>query len=165
MVVMVWLMTMVMTSNTISSQVLFADVNFPSHKVDQRFSVGPSVLKTLDNDQLKNLLEFYATTHPDAQVLSRYADTHNFDAANFIHTRAKVHDHLILDGRKIVPSKSFKNSSSSIVQTKIDGTRYVGQVFSIITHKQTFVDKAETLLDISWFSPLIGMDTTLWDPL
>ena len=127
--------------------------------------MGPSVLKSLDQGQLKHLLDFYTTTHPDAQVLPRHANVEDFDAANFIYTHAKVHDHLVLDGRKIVPSKSFKNSASSIIQTEIDGTRYVGQVFSIITHKQGSVDKAETLLEVSWFSPLIGMDTTLWDPL
>jgi hypothetical protein len=135
------------------------------HPVDTRFSLGPYVMKTLDRKDLAHLVSFYRSTYPTAHVTDHSTITDDYRNTNFVSNKAKSHSHLILDGRRITPSNSLKSAPNSIIQVQLDGKRYVGQMFSILTHRQPGVNKDEILLDVRWFKRLENINTTHWDDL
>jgi hypothetical protein len=131
--------------------------------VDVRFSLGDAVRTFLSAEDQRNLVEYYQTTYPDACVIPRDTDTDTADA-NFLLSRSLTHKHLILDGRRILPSESLSNANSSIIQVDYDGTRYVGQLVKIISHDQPQVARRHHFASVRWFKRLDNFDTARWDP-
>ena len=133
--------------------------------VTKRFSLGPGTIKAVDRQLLTQLLKFYHTTHPDARVLDRSTFIHDITNANYINNQGTFRKYMFLNGRKISPSNSLDHAPNSIVQADFDGIRYVGQIFSIITHHQPLVEKDETLLVVPWFKRLENAESAHWDQL
>ena len=130
-----------------------------------RFSLGPHTTQTLTRKDLTHLVSFYSSTYPEARVADHSTATDDFCNTNFVTNKAKRHKYLILDGRRIVPSESVFSAPNAIVQADLNGRRYVGQVFSVLTHKQRQVNKEETLMDVRWFKRLENVNTAHWDDL
>lgn len=130
--------------------------------VSRRFSLGPDVRRSLTARQEDHLVTFYSNSTPDARVIARTASTLD-DSPNFVSGSARFHSHIILDGRRIIPSTSLHKASASIVQADFSGTRYVGQVTEILTHQQPRVGERTTLLNVRWFRRHRKIDTTPWD--
>jgi hypothetical protein len=133
--------------------------------VGTRFSLGPHAMKTLERKDITDLVSFYRSAYPDAQVTDHSTTTDNYQNMNFIVNKAKSHKHLILDGCRITPSGSALWAPNAILQADFDGAQYVGQAHSVLTHKQPGVNKEETLIDVRWFKRLENIDTTHWDDL
>ncbi|KAF7372087.1 alcohol dehydrogenase [Mycena venus] len=129
-----------------------------------RFSLGLAVSKELPTTLQENLLEYYNTTYPDISIVSRAANIGTSQNHYFLHASAQVHPHIVLDGRRITSSTSLTEASSSIVQLDADGTRYVGQIYNIITHRQRGVERPQYLLDIRWMRRLTDFDMAPWAP-
>ncbi|KAF7372541.1 alcohol dehydrogenase [Mycena venus] len=129
-----------------------------------RFSLGLAVLKELPAPFQQDLLEYYNTTYPDISIVSRAADIGSSPNHHFLHGSAQVHSHIILDGRRITSSTSLTDASSSIIQLDADGTRYVGQIYNIITHRQPGIKQPQHLLDIRWMRRLTDFDMSPWEP-
>lgn len=118
---------------------------------------------TLTLELQRHVVRYYSETQPDALVCSR--STHiPGDDPNYLDSRATSHSHLILDGRRITPSKSVIKAPNSIIQIDLNGTRYVGQVIEIFSHKQDRVEGISILLYVKWFCRLSDVDTAAWDP-
>jgi len=111
------------------------------------------------------LVTFYNLAYPDAHVLDHSTISDDDQNTNFVTSKAKVHKYLVLDGRRITATESTISAPNSIVQTDFDGTRYVGQVFAILSHRQPRVNKDETVLDVRWLCRLGNADTSHWDNL
>lgn len=130
---------------------------------NQRLSVGPCTTKALSNETQALLVGYYADTYPDARVLP-LTTAETGSNINFINSRAKVASHIILDGRRILPSKSSSKAANSIVQMELNGEMYVGQVIDIFTHCQRRIGKTLKFLRVLWFRRLSILDTGIWDP-
>ncbi|KAK6993189.1 alcohol dehydrogenase [Favolaschia claudopus] len=135
-----------------------------SADLDIRFSLGLAVTKELPVKYQNALLEYYNTTYPDIPIVARDAVAVDVQKEYFLHASAQVHPHVILDGRRVTSSTSLTQASSSIVQLDAAGTRYVGQVFDIITHRQPGVDKSQHLLYMGWMRRFNRFDMSPWDP-
>ncbi|KII90042.1 hypothetical protein PLICRDRAFT_29188 [Plicaturopsis crispa FD-325 SS-3] len=116
-----------------------------------------------EETQEELLVAYYYGLDRDAHVIGR-AETTNSATPNFVNGRAQFHDHVILDGRRIIPSSSLSKASASIVQADFGGTRYVGQVLEILTHQQAKIEGCSTLLRVRWFRRRGNTDTSAWDP-
>jgi hypothetical protein len=126
-------------------------------------SLGLAVKKDLPAPLQQNILEYYNATYPLVPIVTRAADVavgENY----FLHGSGQVHQDFILDGRRITSSTSLTNASSSIVQLDADGTRFVGQVYNIITHRQPGLDRPHHLLDIRWMRRLRDFNMSPWEP-
>lgn len=131
--------------------------------VGQRFSLGSYTTDTLDAELQSNMLNFYANSFPDARVLSRGARNISVQSANFLNSRAKFHKYLVLDGRRLIPSRSLTYAPSAIIQADFNNTRYLGQIFDIITHHQTGTNGPTILINVHWLIRLEAAETELWD--
>lgn len=90
-----------------------------------------------------------------ARVLSHHSRMAAEDRRpNFINNRARSHNLARLHGRKIVPSDDIFHAPNSIIQTRIGGKLFAGQVTDIITHEQRGVDDVPVFLRVKWFEPL-----------
>ncbi|KAK6991660.1 hypothetical protein R3P38DRAFT_2473625, partial [Favolaschia claudopus] len=125
--------------------------------------LGVTNLKDLPGGFQLALLDYYNTTYPTAPIISRDADVAQDEEHHFLHGSVLVHPYFILDGRRITSSTSLTEASSSIVQLDADGTRYVGQVYDIITHRQPGLEKAHYLLNIRWMRRLTDFDMSPWE--
>ncbi|KAJ7858070.1 hypothetical protein B0H14DRAFT_2750017 [Mycena olivaceomarginata] len=126
-------------------------------------SLGLAVKKDLPAPLQQNILEYYNATYPLVSIVARAADV--ADGENyFLHGSGQVHQDFILDGQRITSSTSLTNASSSIVQLDADGTRFVGQVYNIITHRQPGLDRPHHLLDIRWMRRLRDFNMSPWEP-
>jgi hypothetical protein len=132
--------------------------------VGVRFLLGVSTFAPLSSELETSLVSYYATKSPDLQVLHRAAETSD-PKPNFLNIRAHYHDHVVLDGRRLVPSHSQTHAPHAIVQMNLGGIQYVGQVFNIISHKQPGAAEFEFLLEVWWFKRASDIDTSPWDPL
>lgn len=127
------------------------------------FSLGPSTRHFLSVALQKELVQYYWEVHRDAVVCSRTTRTPGPEP-NYIDSRATSHSHLVLDGRRILPSKSAAKAPNSIIQVELNRTHYVGQVISIFSHHQDRVNDTTVLLNVEWFRKLSDIDTSTWDP-
>lgn len=130
---------------------------------DQRLSIGPCTTMSISNETQALLVEYYANAYPDARVLP-LTTAETGPNINFINGRAKVASHIIVDGRRILPSKSSSKAANSIVQMELNGEMNVGQVTGIFTHCQRRVGKTLNFLRVLWFRRLTMLDTGIWDP-
>ena len=109
------------------------------------------------------LVNHYEDAYPDARVVSITTSETGRDL-NFITGRAKFASHIVVDGRRILPSNSSSNAPNSIIQMEFNGELYVGQVTDIFTHHQRHVEKSLNFLRVLWFRRLTTLDTGIWDP-
>ncbi len=129
---------------------------------NKRLAVGPCTTRPISNEIQMLLVNYYADAYPDAHVLtSTTAETG--PNINFIRSRAKIASHIVIDGRRISPSKSSSKAPNSIVQMELNGEMYVGQVIVIFTHHQRRVEKTLTFHRVRWFRRLTTLDTEIWD--
>ncbi|KAJ7753057.1 hypothetical protein DFH07DRAFT_774194 [Mycena maculata] len=135
-----------------------------SSELGTSFSMGISVSKELPTPLQHDILEYYNTTYPTLHIVDRAADVDHTTNPIFLHGTARVHTHFILDGRRITSSTSLDDASSSLVQLDADGTRYVGQVFNILTHHQQGLERPQCLLDVRWMRRLTDCDMSAWEP-
>lgn len=108
--------------------------------------------------QQRALLKFYERRYPDWYVISRgSSDASAYRRPNFLHDTAVFYDHIMLDGRRIVPCLDTYNAPNSIIQACFRNNRrnvkYVGQVVSIFQHQQKRNGPLETLFFVRWFRP------------
>jgi hypothetical protein len=129
-----------------------------------RFSLGTASIKTLSADHESSLVKHYNSKYPDLHILHRADDAPINSRPNFLNINARYHSYLILDGRRLIPSKSRSNAPNSLVQMDLSGTRYVGQVFDILSHTQVAAPSPQYLLDVRWFKRFQEADTSPWDP-
>ncbi|KAJ7113122.1 hypothetical protein C8R44DRAFT_882146 [Mycena epipterygia] len=141
-----------------------AEIEELSADLGTSFSLGLAVSKDLPPALQRDILEYYNTTYPNIAIVARAAETGNSLNHFFLHASAQIHGHFILDGRRITSSTSFSNASSSLVQLDADGTRYVGQIYNIITHRQPGIDQPHFLLDMRWMRRAVDFDMSPWDP-
>ena len=118
------------------------------------------MIQTLTRKQQIGLVKFYLTTHLDAHVISRFADSDDLNP-NFVYARTKFHKNFILDGQRITPSTSLTPAPTSIVQMDLNNIRYVGQIFHVFIHKQAKAEESIRLLKATWFRRLKEANTTL----
>ncbi|KAJ7714112.1 hypothetical protein DFH07DRAFT_1016608 [Mycena maculata] len=135
-----------------------------SSELGTSFSMGISVSKELPTPLQHDILEYYNTTYPTLHIVDRAADVDHTTNPIFLHGTARVHTHFILDGRRITSSTSLDDASSSLVQLDADGTRYVGQVFNILTHHQQGLERPQCLLYVRWMRRLTDCDMSAWEP-
>lgn len=131
----------------------------------RRFLLGLGFIDRLSTEQQRCLVRFYNESHPDANIQARWSTTSSA-ATYFLDARAKFHESLILDGRRISFCQRVTNAPNSIVQTRLSGTAFVGQVIGIITQSPTGIHPASTtLLQIRWMRrlPSNEFSTELWD--
>ncbi|KAJ7434858.1 hypothetical protein FB451DRAFT_1466078 [Mycena latifolia] len=128
------------------------------------FSMGMAVSKELPVPLQRDILQYYRTTYPTIPILDRAAEIGNTTNPIFLHGSVQVHRYFILDGRRITSSTSLDDASSSLVQLDADGTRYVGQIFNILTHHQPGLETPQCLLDIRWMRRLTDCDMSAWEP-
>ncbi|KAJ7231191.1 hypothetical protein C8J57DRAFT_1251282 [Mycena rebaudengoi] len=123
-----------------------------------KFSMGMAVDKNLPPSLQGDILDYYNTTYPTIPIVAHAADTTNSPGPHiFLHGSALVHGHFILDGRRITSSTSETNTSSSLIQLDAGSTRYVGQIYNIITHKQPGLENPQFLLDVQWMKHLMTL--------
>ena len=131
-----------------------------------RFSLGPGAYLPLALDLQASLVSFYGLKYPGIRIYEQTADIDRpTGPPNFIRSMAYFHQHVIIDGRKIVPSTDIYRASNSIVQMGFSNAKYVGQVQCIFTHSQSGIDHPSTLLHILWFDAMTDpiFNTTIWD--
>ncbi|KAJ7470860.1 hypothetical protein FB451DRAFT_1472522 [Mycena latifolia] len=128
------------------------------------FSMGMAVSKELPALLQRDILQYYRTTYPTIPILDRAAEIGDATNPIFLHGSVQVHRYFILDGRRITSSASLDDASSSLVQLDADGTRYVGQIFNILTHHQPGLETPQCLLDIRWMRRLTDCDMSAWEP-
>lgn len=112
-------------------------------------------------------MDYYSTTHPALRLVDRATTSHVDQSTNFLYRRAYLHDYAILNGRKITPSRFNGTAHNSIVQVFINETWYVGEVVTIMTHRQPSHLNApieEHLINVRWFVRSTIVDTSLWSP-
>ncbi|KAF7359564.1 alcohol dehydrogenase [Mycena venus] len=143
---------------------LAKEVETLSEDLGTRFSMGLGTTKTLPNKLQTQLLQYYHATYPSVCIVDRAADTTGLVDPQFLNSSASFHQHVVLDGRRIKPSTSLDEAPDSLVQLDLDGTRYVGQVYNILTHNQAGLEDRHHLLDVRWFERHGDFDTSIWDP-
>lgn len=131
--------------------------------VGTKFSLGLAVTKELPSGLQRDILEYYNMTYPTVPIISRAA-TITQPGDHFLHSSVQVHKYLILDGRRITSSTSLTDASSSLIQLDAGGTRYVGQIYNILTHRQPGLEQSHYLLDIRWLRRCSDVDMSTWDP-
>lgn len=105
--------------------------------VSNRFALGPHVYRRLLEMDQSDLLDFYSKAFPNAHVLHhRILESQVPSQPNYLTSHASFYNHLILLGRRVVPSESLTSAPNSIIQAFFGMTRYVGQVVKIIGHTQ-----------------------------
>ncbi|KAH9928238.1 hypothetical protein B0H21DRAFT_712161 [Amylocystis lapponica] len=137
--------------------------------------VARLILKT-DGDQRGTVA---ALAHPNAQVEHDLRSRFSLDGGaleildrklqlelpHFLNTNIRKHNYVVLDGRRIRPSRGQgSHSPDSIIQANFADKRYVGEVFEILTHYQHGIGLQTHLLYVRWFSRLTDVDTSPWDP-
>lgn len=110
------------------------------------------------------MVEFYRKRYRDAKVVSITASNPG-PSPNFKSNCADFHKYLVIDGRRISASGSLAHAPSSIMQLDLHASRYVGEVFSNISHQQAKIEDMTTLLEVHWFKKSTEADTSIWDPL
>ncbi|TFY53003.1 hypothetical protein EVJ58_g9693 [Rhodofomes roseus] len=128
-----------------------------------RFSLDTGVVHTLTVPEQQELLRYYHATLPQLHIVD-IAETEHRPNAEFLNTKIWIHDHAILDGRRIVPSRGpgYK-APGAIIQANFNRTRWVGEIFRIFTHRQAGVDEPRHLLQVRWFKRLRDFDAGSWD--
>lgn len=131
----------------------------------KRFSPGPGSVDQLTNVLQSQLVEFYDTHHNYAKVCSLNAIIARNTVPNFISIRVEYLKYLILDGRRIVPTTDVYHAPNSIIQTRYNGGKFVGQVTNILKHSQRFIEGPIILLQVRWFKALEQnvLNTSIWD--
>lgn len=107
----------------------------------------------------ESLVEYYRENYPQALVVSRGSD------GNFLNAMAKFHSFITLDGRRIKPSLKAERAPNSIIQMQLGEELFVGQVTSVLSHRQDGIEGAITFLQVRWFRPYRAIDTSPWDQL
>jgi hypothetical protein len=126
--------------------------------------MGLGTSKTLPDKLQRQLLRYYNSTCPTVCIVDCAAITVGLRNHQFLNSSATFHNSVILDGRRIQPSISLEKAPNVLVQLDLDGTRYVGPVFNIITHLQVSLEDAHQFLDVRWLDQLADFDTSTWDP-
>lgn len=134
--------------------------------VGTRFTMGPSVQQYMKTFQMELIIEMYRLEHLLLRLI--IASPRGVPPSIVhLHSAANIHEHLILHGRRIIPS-TFKGSTpNSIVQAQFNGRRRVGEVKVIISHIQPVPGREamrKVLLGVQWFKEDVAMDKTPWDP-
>ena len=125
-------------------------------------SLGPSTLRALSTEESKSIIKHYRELYPEAQVLPYDALVADYADCNFLQQMVYEHSHIILDGRRIIPSESLTNAPDSIVQAYVDGHKYVGQVHVILRHYQPGIPSDSVLVGVRWFRPANPVHATHW---
>lgn len=103
------------------------------------------------------LMKYYQRRHPDWCVIAR-SDSRNDGHLIYLHKDAVFFDHLVLNGRRIVPSYDAYKAPNSIIQScfrnRGRSAKFVGQVVSIFQHQQQQTGPLKTLVQVRWFKPL-----------
>ncbi|KAJ6546298.1 hypothetical protein DFH09DRAFT_1507848 [Mycena vulgaris] len=128
------------------------------------YSMGMGVLRELPLNLQRDILDYYNTTYPAIPVVDRAGQVASHADHFFLHGTSQVHSHLILDGRRITSSTSLETASGALVQLDAGGTRYVGQIFNILTHHQPGLKEPQHLLDVRWMRRVNDYDMSTWEP-
>ncbi|KAH9911971.1 hypothetical protein B0H21DRAFT_714183, partial [Amylocystis lapponica] len=134
------------------------------HDLRSRFSLDGGTQEVLERTLQLELRQFYEHKYPMIPIVDITCPSPP-PAAHFLHTTIRKHNHVVLDGRRIRPSRGQGTyAPDSIIQANFAGTRYVGEVFQVLTHFQPGVGRETHLLHVQWFRRLTGIDTSPWDP-
>ena len=106
------------------------------------------------------LVEFYSEMYPQASVR---ASSNPSPTANHFISVAKFFSYMIKDGQRITVSSSAKNAPNSIIQMEFGGQIFVGQVISIIQHRQIGIGHPIVFTQVHWFRRSDDVDTDIWD--
>ena len=128
----------------------------------KKFALGPGVSRRLDKDLETPLVDYYRETTPEASVVSSSSEL--TEHSNVLYPYAKFHSFIVIEGRRIVPSKSAQRAPNAIIQMELQSTLFVGQVLGILSHCQNLSSEPQTFLQVRWFRPLNDIDTKPWDP-
>ncbi|KAJ7712854.1 hypothetical protein B0H16DRAFT_1811810 [Mycena metata] len=132
--------------------------------LDTKFSLGLAVHRDLPPYLQRSILEYYNSTYPTTPIIARAAEIGSNTPHFFLHGSVTVHSYFILDGRRIASSTSMTDAASSLVQMDAGGTRYVGQIYNILTHHQPGLERPQWLLDIRWMRRCLDVDMSPWQP-
>ncbi|KAJ7753257.1 hypothetical protein B0H16DRAFT_1835472 [Mycena metata] len=124
------------------------EVEDPCVDLDTKFSLGLAVHCDILPYLQRSILEYYNSTYPTIPIIARAAKIGSDTPHFFLHGSVTVHSYFILDGRRIASSASMTDAASSLVQMDAGGTRYVGQIYNILTHHQPGLERPQWLLDI-----------------
>ncbi|KZS99348.1 uncharacterized protein LAESUDRAFT_718710, partial [Laetiporus sulphureus 93-53] len=129
-----------------------------------RLTLGAGKRQQLSRAQQKMLLQYYSDHYPLVEIVD-ISTMSPQQGAVFLTTTVYVHDYLVLDGRRITPSRGVGwKAPNSIIQINLGNTRYVGELRAIITHRQVNIQESQHLVHVEWFIDLANMDTSAWEP-
>lgn len=138
------------------------------------FALSVGTRKDMLPEVQELFLHYYDTNFPAAEVVSRTTPSATSTSTNFLNDKVVYHDYAIVAGRRIKPSSPSgpRRASNSLIQLRVDGTWYVGEIQSILSHFQASgLDPhaevlREHLLRVRWLKPLRSgvVDTDIWDP-
>ncbi len=129
--------------------------------------MGPAIRVELSRAQQSGLIDYYLTKFPALDLVDRASAIHASTSTNFFYNQALVHDHVVINGRKITPSHFNGVAPNSIVQIIVGGVWHVGEVLTIITHRQPRNLQStleERVLHVRLFVATQDVETTMWDP-
>lgn len=138
------------------------DLNFIS--ASQIFALGSGANRYLPSSLQRSLVDYYQSRFPLANICARTA-RFTPQEPNFLRDKALLHNYILLNGRRIVASAHMFKAPNSIIQACIGNSKYVGQVYDILTHVQPPFAKPSVLLHVFWFKPLRSgtFNTIIWN--